>query len=482
MPRSPRIRHATIAAAAACACALGATGASAQPAAPPPAQLAAPASRRAAILPTLVVAPPRRALPGVPHPADDLASVARGLDAQLADAAQDLGLVVDLARRAPPGSKRGDADLVEVATSLDEAVVAPSVEAIGGQIELRLVLAEPASRALRARVERVSRDDAALRAVVMLRDLVALASAPRPAPASLASPEPAVLATPARSAGRASLIVNATLFGGLAGYSVQRSSGSEDPRLLFPLLAVGAGVGLGASILVAEEWDVGVGDAWFLAAGAWWPTLAGHLLYEGRFARPGQPTNERWAFGLVGASTGLSLATLGLSLHGMSDGGALMAHSGGGLGLVVGGLVDAGVRGDVHSTPFAGMGYGAALGWLAASAVAVHWAPPPSRVLAVDLGALLGGLGGAALASPLLFNEPTRLEQRGWLAATGAGAIIGAGIAWYWTREPRPRSHGPSLVDRLAAHGTPMLGVLGESTRGAERAPIVGAGFQGLWH
>jgi hypothetical protein len=478
VPRSLRVALALAPVLALAASALGAADAHAD-ATPPVVEERA--ARRAALLPTLVVAPPRRTLTGVSAPADDLAVVARALDAQLADAAQDLGLVVDLSRRTRPSDRRADAELLGHARELGDVVVAPTVELVAGLVEVRVVLAEPGAKVLRVRVERVPRDDAPLRAAVMLRDLVGGSAAPeapvQPAPA----PPSATLATPARSAGRASLVVNATLLGGLAGYSVQRASGSEDPRLLFPLLAVGAGVGLGASVIVAEEWDVGVGDAWYLAAGAWWPTLAGHLLYEGRLAHPGQPTNERWAFGLVGATTGVTLATLGLSLGGMSDGGALMANSGGGLGLVVGGLVDAGVRGDVHQTPFSGMGYGAALGWLASSAVAIHWSPPPSRVLAVDLGAILGGLGGAALASPLLFDTPSRNEQCGWLAATGAGALVGAGVAWYWTRDARPRARGASLVERVAAVGTPTVGVLGESVRGTERVPIVGAGFQGVW-
>jgi hypothetical protein len=446
-----------------------------------PAAATAPSARRAALLPTSIAEGAKRAAPS-----PELAAVARAIDGLLADTAQDLGLVVDLTRRTVPGGRRDDADLAAAAAALGVVVVAPSLEPQGGvDVVVRLALTDPASKALRVRAERTTLDEAPLRAVVMLRDLAA-ASAPTPAPAPAAlgpaAGSPAALATPAISAGRASLLVNATLLGGLAGYSVQRSSGSEDPRLLYPLLAVGAGIGLGASIIVAEEWDVGVGDAWYLAAGAWWPTLAGHLIYEGRFAHPGQPTDERWAFGLVGATTGITLATLGLSLHGMSDGGAMLANSGGALGVVVGGLIDAGVRGDVHQTPFGGMGYGAAFGWLAASAVALHWAPPPSRVLAVDIGAVLGGLGGAALAGPLLFDTPSRLDQRGWLAATGAGALVGAGVAWYWTREPRPREAGGTLAERITAHGAPLLGVLGESVVGTQRAPIVGAGWQGVWH
>src|SRR5262249_17259721 len=158
--------------------------------------------------------------------------------------------------------------------------------------------------------------------------------------------------------------------GGFAGYSIQRASGSSDPRVLYPLLAVGAGVGLGGSLLAAGEGGVGYGEAFYIAAGEIWPTLAGELIYVGRFS-PRTPADPRF-FGLVGGVSGLTLATLGLTLHGMSEGGALLAHSGGGFGMVLGGLTEIMVRGDVHTTPAAGLGYGAALGWLAASAAAIH--------------------------------------------------------------------------------------------------------------
>jgi hypothetical protein len=344
----------------------------------------------------------------------------------------------------------------------------------------------------------VPRDDAPVRAAVMLRDLIhdrfgQGAGGPAvPATSRAEGPGAGTLATDPRSAGRAALGVNATLYGGLVGYSIQRSSGSDDPRLLYPLLAVGAGVGLGGSIIIAEEWDVGQGDAWFLAAGAWWPTLAAHLLYEGRLAPyADEEAQERWTFGLVGGTTGIVLASLGLSLRGgMSDGGALMTHSGGGLGLVLGGLTEVMARGDIETTPFAGAGYGAALGWLAAAATATQLGPAPSRVLAVDLGALLGGLGGAALGSPLLFDAPSEDEQRAWVGATAGGLLIGAGAAWLFTRPPEPEaaSGQGERVERVGESrvggswtrlGLPMIGIVGESVVGRRRAPALGVGWRG---
>jgi len=438
----------------------------------------------AVLLPTVIVDGAVRRLPTATEP--DLVVIAGGLDALLSDTAQDLGLVVDLTQRGGRNPARlGERDLAAEAQTLGGWVIAPSVARDSSQFELRIVLAEAGSRSLRVRVERVAREDVSVRAVIMLRDLIDEAGR-RPSSSGRSraaegapglEPGGGPLATPARSAGRATLVVNATMFGGLAGYSVQRSSGSDDPRLLYPLLAVGAGIGLGGSIIVAEEWDVGLGDAWFLAAGAWWPTLAGHLIWEGRFGDT-SPADERWAMGLVSGTVGISIATTWLTLGGVAEGGAMVAHSGGGLGLIFGGLTELFYHGDIYNTPFAGMGYGAAFGWLVASAVAPHIHVPTSRVLTVDLGAVLGGLAGAALASPLLFNDSTQTQQRLWLGATAGAALIGGGIAWYATRQstkspPRTREH------RAEPSGEPMLGVVGESRVGSASAPIYGLGWRG---
>jgi hypothetical protein len=91
----------------------------------------------------------------------------------------------------------------------------------------------------------------------------------------------------------------------------------------------------------------------------------------------------------------------------MSDGGAIVAHSGGALGMMLGAAVELGVTRDVHQVPFSGMGYGAALGWLAAATVAVNvrsdW---PLRSSAFSAGApILGVLGesrAGARSAPIL--------------------------------------------------------------------------------
>lgn len=414
----------------------------------------------------------------------ELQTIAGQLDLLLADTAQDLGLSLDLGRHGV--APDDDVDLVAAAETQQTMLIVPSIRERDGDIELRLVLAEPGSKRLVVRVERVARGDLEVRAVVMLRDLVTDRSE-RGVPASMVErPRPGSFAVPAKSVGKTALAVNGTLFGGLIGYSIQRASGSDDPRLLYPLLAVGAGGGIVASILVAEEWDVGVGDAWFLASGAWWPTLAGHLIFAGRFGayapnRQGPVhEGEQWTAGLVASATGLSLATLGLAWRRMSEGDAAMAHSGGGFGFVLGGIAEAFVRGDVGRVPMAGAGYGAGLGWLGAAALSLHLRPSTSRVVGVDLGTLMGGLGGAALGSWLLLDSPTVTEQRVWLGMTGGMAIVGGAVGWYITRPKTPAAVKPTQKAE-APLPWPMVGVLGESRAGERRAPVLGLSWSGAW-
>jgi hypothetical protein len=225
--------------------------------------------------------------------------------------------------------------------------------------------------------------------------------------------------------------------------------------------------------MASGEWQVSTGDAWYWAAGAWWPSAAGHLIFQGRFYGHRADT-DRWVFGLLGGTAGATMASLGLALRPATDGSALMAHSGGGLGMAFGGLVELAARGDVHHTPYSGMGYGAGLGWLAAAAVAVHVQPPPLRVLAVDLGAVLGGLAGAAVGSPLLVGTPSAGKQRAWAGVT-AGSALAGGVITAIVVHPRRATGGVSLP------GMPMIGVLGESRVGPLSAPILGAGWSGAW-
>ncbi len=428
-----------------------------------------PEQRRALVLPAATVV----STPGTKRQTDDeIEDVTSALDAVMSDAAQDLGFVLDL--RPKEAADPNEASLVAKATALGVHVIAPSIERrSSSSFTLRLLVARPGQRVIRLRAENVSAEAAPIRAVVMLRDL-ARDDDKAPCAEPFAPYAPLRLASAPRSAGKSVLAANASIYGGILGYTIQRSAGSEDPRLLYPLLAVGAGIGLGGAILASEEWDVGLGDAWYLSAGATWPSLAAHLIYEGRFNRPDNPYGERWTFGLVGGLTGVSLATAGLTLGGMSEGGAALAHSGGFAGGLLGALLEIGYRGDVTRTPLNGAGYGAFIGWLGASALATQWAPPPSRVVSTDLGAVLGGLAGAALTSPLLL-DPTPARTHGWAGATAASAIVG-GVVGYRFGSP---STSPSATAQALRRAIPAPAVIGESSRGDARAPIVGLSWSG---
>jgi hypothetical protein len=402
------------------------------------------------------------------------------LDNLLTDTAQDLGLVVDVTEEVEP-EQIGEHLLVGLADERKKLVFLPMLTALddeGTELELRIVAASPDARVLKSRVQRLGPDEVAVRAAVMLRDLATAPAEPAPAPRPKTKKEE--LAAPAHSKGRAILATNGTVWGAFLGYSIQRASQSDDPRLLYPMVGVGAGIGLGASIIVADEWDVGVGDAWYLAAGAWWPAVAGHLVYIGRFAdKPNATGDEGWSFGLVGTVTGVTLSTVGLLSSGMGDGGAALAHSGGATGLVVGGLVEMAITGESEVVPFTGMGYGAAIGWLVAASTAVYFRPDPARVLAVDLGLLLGGLAGASAASPLLIDSPTHEKVGGWVAATGGGLIAGGILAGWLSRPADPVPESTARLVRLVLPAPSIVGQPGGP--GEIAAPGPGVTWQGDW-
>ncbi len=179
-----------------------------------------------------------------------------------------------------------------------------------------------------------------MRAVVLLRDLVSRPAGTAPAPADAAagaksrspggSGQSPHRGAASRDASR-SWPTRPRLRGPLVGASIQLGSGSNDPRLLYPLMLAGAGIGLGASYLASGEWEVGTGDAWYWASGVWWPTAAGHLIFQGRFAAT-RADSDRWVFGVIGGGVGATLATLGLAHHPLSAGGAIHANAGGALG------------------------------------------------------------------------------------------------------------------------------------------------------
>ncbi len=408
------------------------------------------------------------------------------LDATLRDAVQDLGFTLDVADPGPAMGHARDLDMVERAqhatlhspgpTDGGTWLVSPRLEQLSSDsFLLRIVVVPPKSKQLRVRVERVSGADVAVRGLVLLRDL--LATTPSAPVEVTRRPEESAstgIMGPVRSPGRAVLAANAALFGAFMAFSVQRASGSEDPRLLYPLLTLGTGLGLGSALLVAEEWNVSTGDAWTLAGGAWWGTAAGIFIANGRKI---QPLTDRYAWGVGGGLVGLGLATFSLTRSKADEGDAVLVHSGAGLGLGLGALTHYFYRADLERTPYTGAGYGAAIGLVSAGALAKIVKVPASRVLLIDLGAGLGAAAGAAAGSPLVFENVTPGKTRGFVAATFAGTILGGTAAWWFTRDRAPAPATPRSSFRM----TPYGGTIGSSATPTGAVPAYGVGVNGSW-
>jgi hypothetical protein len=405
----------------------------------------------------------------------------RRLDMTLREAVQDLGLTLDVSER--PTARTPDLTedaLVERAR--ESWVISPRLEPIEGKMRLRIVGVAPGSKVLLVRTQELEPRELELRAMVMMRDLVlagrgaGTTDVERPA----VQPGEARVAEPARSPGRAVLALNSAAFGGYVGFSIQGSSDTNDPRLTYPLIALGTGVGLGGSMIIADEWDVGLGDAWYLSAGAWWPTAAGFLLADGYDVERG---DDRHLYGLLGATAGITLATVSLTFKGMSEGGALLAHSGGAFGMLLGGLAELAIEEDDTDvqTPTRGMGYGTGAGVIVAGALATQVSVTPSRVLLIDLGASLGALTAAAAASPLLLVDEETSEEgrsRAWFVSVAAGTLIGGGLGWWITR---PSETGQSPAPSSMAY-VPFAGVIGQSAApGGRLEPVFGAGLRGAF-
>lgn len=418
----------------------------------------------------------------------ELEGAAHRLDLVLGEAVQDLGLALDTGRARPPsGAKRSLPQLLSQAS--DRWVISPTLEGQGRQFSVRLEAVAPGSKVLMQRVERVSADDLELQAMHMVRELIGSVrpAAVEPKPLTPTSGEPALRT---HSPGRAVLALNSAVIGAFAGYAVQRASGSNDARLVYPLAALGAGMGLGGSMLAADEWEVGVGDAWFLAAGSVWGGASGVLFSEGYDAKP---TDARAIHGLFGSMVGLTLGTVSIAIQDASEGGAALTHSGGAYGLLFGALAQGIVEGHPTGIPSKGMAWGAAGGTLAAGALASWVDLSPSRMLLVDLVAGLGSLTGAAAASPLVFGEQvTAAQNRVWYSSVALGTALGAGVGLWVTRPRKPHpetspAEVPSKESPLANptvtssfRMSPYAGPMGERP-GPEFSVPLGLGVRGVF-
>ena len=419
--------------------------------------------------------PPSSALsPGTDDGAQ-LGSLEHGVIGALQEGALDVGIAAQVVPPELLDQELRDRPAGESAPWLLSARVTPAGEL--WRIEVTAV--PPGTSVRRVAVDVVEAERLEVRTMVLLRDVATIPTEPTEPPTPVAATE----SRAPRSAGRAVLALNTALLGGAIGVSLHQAGASEDDRLLYPLAALGVGIGLGASMLVADEWDITTDDAWFLSAGMVWPATSGVLLATSYDVRQ----EHSYLYGLAGTAAGVTLATIAVANNRVDDGGAALAHSGAAFGLGMGALAEGIVRGDLVNTPLAGMGYGAGVGVLAAGIAATQVETSSSRVLLVDLAALLGGLTGGALGTPLLLgDELDDTRRRLWFGSIALGTAAGALVGMLATSDDVPANEAaersglrrtPPLVERWSPHA----GVIGMSQVGHETAPAFGAGVQGLW-
>ena len=433
------------------------------------------ASPRMLVLPALLLVrtsagitarAPRSNEPGAERRLDELTSTLR-------DAASELGYEVELSPSESP-LPEDDADLLDLAEREHVTYVVSALEARGSGYRLRVAMASPGRPELRVRYADVGMADVPAKGLVLLRALLRQSEreAHRARPVAMAEPTDAaskISASDLRS-GRAILAANAGVLGALTGFAVQRASGSDDPRVLFPLLALGAGAGLAAGLLVADEFELDTNQALFLASGAWWGVGSGLLVANGRQV---EPFSDRYLYALGGGLAGTALSGAWMARRRMDGSGLVLENSGAVFGLALGGITEAIVRGSTTEAPRTGAGIGAMAGLAFAAGTASFVKLPTGRILLVDLGGAVGGLAGAALASPLVFQNVTEAKARGFFAAAAGGMLAGGAVTWWLTRKDR----GPNVG--FLRDVTPVLGVIGSSATREGSVPAWGFGLGG---
>lgn len=348
--------------------------------------------------------------------------------ALLADAATDLGLSTE----GPPN--------VTLASDCREEFVprVPAEGAIGlaGVVEFReqkwqlkviVVRADATVHSVTTLIEDSGFEVQTIRALALLTKQSTSAAKPAPTRQASSASSPAEV-----SQGRATLATTGALLGGYFGFALENAGGDVDTRLVYPLVALGAGVGLASALIVAEEWPLNRPSAWYISGAGSWLTVSGVLIASEQNLTH---ATDRYPYGLIGTATGLGIASYVVSQRDISEEEAVFSHSGAIFGTIAGGFIQELIRPDSGASPKLGIGIGAGVGWLGASLGTARLMPglTSSRVLFADLGGFLGALVGAAAASPAVVTQgpPRPDDRRAFVGASLAGLVVGS-VAGYW--------------------------------------------------
>lgn len=252
------------------------------------------------------------------------------------------------------------------------------------------------------------------------------------------------------SEGKATLAAAGALFGGYLGFAVENVGGSADAALIYPLVALGSGVGMATALVAAEEWPVSRPRAWYISGGGFWLTAAAVLIaHEQDLAHP----TDRYPFGLIGTAVGIGVASVVSSYREVREPQALLSNEGGAFGTLAGGLIQRLADPSSTELPALGMGIGGAVGWMAAGLIGPFGLPDlsSSRVLFAGLGGSVGALTGAAIASPAVVNSDRREPKKeGVLFASALGGLVLGSVVGYWFGEGDPP---PTEIDAEVGTG-----------------------------
>lgn len=319
--------------------------------------------------------------------------------------------------------------------------------------------------------------DATTLEVTVVRSLSQLAKQFSPARSQPSRKAPgSIVALEDPSEGKATLAAAGALFGGYMGFAIENVGGSADAALVYPLVALGSGVGMATALIAAEEWPVSRPRAWYISGGGFWLTAAAVLIADDQDLAH---ATDRYPYGLIGTALGIGIASAVSSYKEVTEPQALLSNEGGAFGTLAGGLIQRLAAPNNAAMPSLGMGIGSAAGWLAAGLIGPFTLSElsSSRVLFAGLGGSVGALTGAAVASPAVVNADRREPKKeGVLFASALGGLVLGSVVGYWFGESEPDSdtskggprRGASAPSKaLARRLTPSLSttpeVLGDS-------------------